>query len=140
MTQIITINHKIIQIILLYSIFVTLCQKVCQLKMWMIHEEFSSGHKLCRKKYLVRNFFQRVKVLVSEYRNRSIGTKLFPASKSTGTGVSVPVSGTGKIFFLVLASVPALFFGTGTSLMATLRVWGGEILNFNSQEAVKGQI
>ena len=81
----------------------------------MIHEEFSSGHKLCRKKYLVTNFFQRVKVSVSEYRNRSIGTKLFPASKSTGTGVSVPVSGTGKNLFLVSVSVSvsALFLVPG---------------------------
>ena len=57
----------------------------------IIHEEFVSGPKLCRKKY-------SVPVSVS-----GTGTDLFSTSKGIGTGVSV--SGTGKICFLVSVSV-----------------------------------
>ena len=69
----------------------------------IIHEEFVSGPKLCRKKY-------SVPVSVS-----GTGTDLFSTSKGIGTGVSVPVLGTGKICFLVSVSelVPALFLVPG---------------------------
>ena len=53
------------------------------------------------------------KVSVPKYRHPSIGTKLFPTSKSIGTGVSEPVSGTGKKQFLVSVSVSALFLAPG---------------------------
>ena len=67
----------------------------------IIHEEFVSGPKLCRKKY-------SVPVSVS-----GTGTDLFSTSTSIGTGVSEPVSGTGKICFLVSVSVSAPFLVPG---------------------------
>ena len=45
-------------------------------------------------------------------------------NKSTGTGVSVPVSGTGKINFLVSVSesVPALFLVPGHPYLIVLMI------------------